>query len=1536
MNTFLQRFGFLTFLTFLFSFQIALVQAQEQETESLPQADIRYAALSLSDAKVLEFPGGAELSVSAVVQNIFSEKRGYQVGVEFRGVSDGNQDEVFIWRSPEEVFFEGKQDQVVGFSVPKPTWLSGKYRLTLGMNDRHGNRVALVPLGEKEFSHQGRVEIKSCLLADVQSDGLIHINALGILGTCGVVWNGAQDELVRLVTQVTSTRYGAPKVLGQSDTVARTDSFAAGNVVVSEMTEPGVYYLEIVPTATGGHAVGVPFMTTVMVPGSGGKLLGVTRYDGQHFQSGETVPVTAEIRLYDESEYELLLELSSNGVPCAGPIRATLQGVSTHEAEFVLQSNCVAPKVMAILSIKGKQIDQWITNDDTPMANRQSEERGFAKASPWIILGGVAALVLAAGYLIKRRTRARRMMMPLLSVVFAIPVFFGLEVKQAEAASQSFYLACDTTRYTCSTANTLFISVDTNKDTYAPNEPIDIDIYISSDDAPYAPTSPVVRINGGADLVPSSYNRGQLTGGIDIPAPRVVNAPAVAGSFTITVSVGSSGYITPVARQISLTVTPVTPTASLSVSPSGPVPEGTLINYVLSSTNAQSCEVERDPGNWIELPRSDNTTSMNISGPTGAGSWTFTTRCWSGPNGSGSVSSTDTDTLVITAAATGSFTSTPACTIATNGAGCNTTLGWTSSGAATVVLTNCADVSLASRGTGSQSASGIYVPYNSGCYRIHSGAANGPVLDQVTVSSSCTGGTSWNGSSCQAAARVDGVCGSANDRGYTDTGDLIASGTMCSKGVVGNGPQTWKSSDSFDSNGNLIPGGPGYFLGVFWQCMGQNGGNNSEACVAYRQPPLCGSANGRTYTGSMPTDNAPLMQVYCQVGDRRNYQVTGTNVSWTCYNKPSSQICAAILLSLAPPDVTITATGPVAFETQTWWQKALSWITGDNKRVHASGPNASITTSQNARIDWEVTNLSGGTCRISGTDVNSTSPNGSRTLSGATLGVGTHPYKITCDNANGSDTDSVGVIVSDATGGSCCGTGGPGDDVPNSLSATAGACGTGTISVSWSPVSGATSYTLRDGSTTIYSGASTNYNHTGLTAGSSHSYTVRSNGPGGSSGYSGGVVRSAPSACVAICGNGITEGSEQCDTGGARGVCPAACSNSCTTNVCAGVVDGVCGPAHLGAYVSTPPAGSRCTAGSSSTVNNNGDFWQWNCVGSGGGTTQPCWATVIPSGVCGDGHVDSGEQCDAGGANGSCPAACSSSCTTNVCAGGAPQCDFNHYNCISGSSIERFDAGAFWSWQCQSAGYPIAVCSEFKVASGQILGVTSCSIPSGQSICPGLATWNTTSLINPVLEVSGATPAQVFSASENNRSFDISYGSHAVTLRDAATGIVYDTDALIADCVAGTGWNIVAGRCDPAPAVSLTVNGSTGPITAAPGDALTITWTVSGATDCTASGKWSGAKNTTGGTEDTTAVVPSGDYILSCQNASGVVTIRQVTVNLACTASVSSWSACGPPCAGGDGTRSRTVTTNACVVTTEEESCTTTTCRDLNWKEVGQ
>ncbi len=93
---------------------------------------------------------------------------------------------------------------------------------------------------------------------------------------------------------------------------------------------------------------------------------------------------------------------------------------------------------------------------------------------------------------------------------------------------------------------------------------------------------------------------------------------------------------------------------------------------------------------------------------------------------------------------------------------------------------------------------------------------------------------------------------------------------------------------------------------------------------------------------------------------------------------------------------------------------------------------------------------------------------------------------------------------------------------PTGLTATASSCGTGTINVSWSASAGATSYTLKDGATVIYSGASTSYSHIGLVAGSSHSYTVSASNAAGSSAYSAAVSRTAPAACAPTdaCGNG--------------------------------------------------------------------------------------------------------------------------------------------------------------------------------------------------------------------------------------------------------------------------------------------------------------------------------------------------------------------------------------------------------------------------------
>ena len=86
---------------------------------------------------------------------------------------------------------------------------------------------------------------------------------------------------------------------------------------------------------------------------------------------------------------------------------------------------------------------------------------------------------------------------------------------------------------------------------------------------------------------------------------------------------------------------------------------------------------------------------------------------------------------------------------------------------------------------------------------------------------------------------------------------------------------------------------------------------------------------------------------------------------------------------------------------------------------------------------------------------------------------------------------------------------------PTGLAATPNAsCGTGQITVSWNAVTSATSYTLRDGGTNIYTGAGTSFTHSSLAADSSHSYSVSANNTTGSSAFSTAVSGTAPSACV--------------------------------------------------------------------------------------------------------------------------------------------------------------------------------------------------------------------------------------------------------------------------------------------------------------------------------------------------------------------------------------------------------------------------------------
>ena len=85
--------------------------------------------------------------------------------------------------------------------------------------------------------------------------------------------------------------------------------------------------------------------------------------------------------------------------------------------------------------------------------------------------------------------------------------------------------------------------------------------------------------------------------------------------------------------------------------------------------------------------------------------------------------------------------------------------------------------------------------------------------------------------------------------------------------------------------------------------------------------------------------------------------------------------------------------------------------------------------------------------------------------------------------------------------------------IPTGLTAQAGAtCGSGII-VQWNTSTGATSYTLQRDGSSIYTGSTNSFSDTGVTAGTTHTYSVLATNASGSSDYSSTVSGTAADAC---------------------------------------------------------------------------------------------------------------------------------------------------------------------------------------------------------------------------------------------------------------------------------------------------------------------------------------------------------------------------------------------------------------------------------------
>ena len=101
----------------------------------------------------------------------------------------------------------------------------------------------------------------------------------------------------------------------------------------------------------------------------------------------------------------------------------------------------------------------------------------------------------------------------------------------------------------------------------------------------------------------------------------------------------------------------------------------------------------------------------------------------------------------------------------------------------------------------------------------------------------------------------------------------------------------------------------------------------------------------------------------------------------------------------------------------------------------------------------------------------------------------------------------------------------------------------------------------------------------------------------------------------------------------------------------------------------------------------------------------------------------------------------------------------------------------------------------------------------------------------------------------------------------ASTGALSATTTFMLSCsgTGGTASNSTTVTVVPAPTVSLSAN----PTSLASGLASTLSWSATNATSCTASGGWSGSKNTTSGTASTGVLSVTTSFTLSCSGTGG-------------------------------------------------------------------
>lgn len=179
---------------------------------------------------------------------------------------------------------------------------------------------------------------------------------------------------------------------------------------------------------------------------------------------------------------------------------------------------------------------------------------------------------------------------------------------------------------------------------------------------------------------------------------------------------------------------------------------------------------------------------------------------------------------------------------------------------------------------------------------------------------------------------------------------------------------------------------------------------------------------------------------------------------------------------------TITCTGAGGTTSPT---SATVTVAGVAPTVTLTATPSTVVSGSTTTLSWSSTNAT--SCTAGGDWGGSKATSGSGTTS---MLSSNQTYTLTCTGPGGNASATATVTVT--------APGGP--STPTGFTASASStCANNWLNLSWNAVSGATSYTVMEGARLVYSGSGTSMSDTGLTSGSTHSYTLTASNSNGTS-----------------------------------------------------------------------------------------------------------------------------------------------------------------------------------------------------------------------------------------------------------------------------------------------------------------------------------------------------------------------------------------------------------------------------------------------------